>query len=393
VSAATDKPSPEDDRRFMRRALALAARARTHPNPRVGAVVVKDGVIVGEGWHKGFPTPAGSPHAETMAFADAGPRSVGATVYVTLEPCAHWHKSDGTPRTPCAHRCIEAGARRVVCAAEDPDARVAGRGFQMLRDAGIAVEVGVGADAAREQNRAYIRERTTGLPYITHKAAMTLDGKIATPNGDSRWVTGEAARAFVHRLRHRADAVLVGIGTVLSDDPRLTTRLPGRNGHDRNGHDPIRVILDSKLRTPPGANVARPGTVVLTTENAAETPAGTETVRILRECGVEVVPVAADAAGRVDVEAAARYAAGRGLFEILLESGGALAASFWVNRAIFFVAPKVIGGEKSPSPVGGSGLAGTMGDAVQLEKIRLRRMGADVALEAEVRANHVHGNH
>lgn len=388
MSVATDKTFTADDARFMRRALTLAARARPHPNPHVGAVVVRDGVIVGEGWHKGFINGVGTPHAEAMAFANTGPNAAGATIYVTLEPCAHWFRSDGAPRIPCAHRCIEAGVRRVVCAVEDPDNRVTGRGFQMLREAGIQVDIGLGADAAKEQNRAYLRERATGLPYITHKAAMTLDGKIAAPSKDSRWVTGEEARAYVHRLRHQADAVLVGIGTVLADNPQLTTRLPRGNGHD-----PVRVILDSRLRLPPTANVTRSGTVVLTTERAAET----EAARVLQDCGVEVVPLIEDAVGRVDPESAARHLAAAGYFEILLESGGSVAASFWerglINRAIFFVAPKVIGGEKSPSPVGGEGLAQTMGNAVQLGNIRARRLGVDIALEAEVKGNYVHGNH
>ena len=368
-----------EDRVLMRRALKLAAQSRTHPNPMVGAVVVREGRIVGEGWHKGYVDGIATPHAEAMAFAAAGEAANGATVYVTLEPCAHYFRSDGAPRIPCSARCITARVSRVVCAMEDPDARVAGRGFAMMREAGIEVVVGVEEAAARKLNHAYIRHRTTGLPYITHKAAMTLDGKLAAPGGDSKWVTGETSRAAVHRLRHHADALIVGIGTVLTDNPQLTTRL--RRG---NGRDPLRVVIDSRLRLPSAARLSRPGTLVLTTERADE-----EKSLSLASCGVEVVKVPADAEGRVAVRAAAEFLAERGLLSILLESGGSLAASFWearlISRALFFIAPKVIGGTESVTPIDGRGLAQIMGNAVQLEISRVRRLDGDVAIEAEVK--------
>jgi diaminohydroxyphosphoribosylaminopyrimidine deaminase / 5-amino-6-(5-phosphoribosylamino)uracil reductase len=368
-----------EDKEFMRRALRLAAQARTHPNPMVGAVVVREGQVLGEGWHKGYVDGIATPHAEAMAFAAAGEAARGATVYVTLEPCAHSFRSDGAPRIACAERCITAQVSRVVCPMEDPDTRVSGRGFAMMREAGIEVVVGVEEAAARKLNHAYIRHRTTGLPYITHKAAMTLDGKIAAPGGDSKWVTGEAARAEVHRLRNRSDALIVGIGTVLTDDPQLTTRLSRGNGND-----PVRVVIDSRLRLPATSHVARPGTLVLTTEQA-ESGEG----MALEACGVEVIKLPSDSEGRVDVRAVAEFLAERGLLSILLESGGSLAASFWearlISRALFFIAPKVIGGTESVTPVDGQGLAQIMGNAVQLEISRVRRLGADVAIEAEVK--------
>lgn len=368
-----------EDRAFMRRALQLAARARTHPNPMVGAVVVRDGQVVGEGWHNGYIDGIATPHAEAMAFENAGVAAKGATIYVTLEPCSHNVRSDGTPRVACAERCITAQASRVVCAMEDPDSRVSGRGFAMMREAGIEVEIGVEEVAARKLNHAYIRHRTTGLPYITHKAAMTLDGKVATPSGDSRWVTGEAARAEVHKLRHRADAIVVGIGTVLADDPQLTTRLARGNGQD-----PLRVIIDSRLRLPTTAKVARPGTLVLTTAQVGEQESAA-----LEAKGVEIVCLPSDSDGRVSVRDVAEFLAERGLLSILLESGGSLAASFWearlISRALFFIAPKMIGGTESVTPIDGKGLAQIMGDAVQLEIGRVRRLGADVAIEAEVK--------
>jgi diaminohydroxyphosphoribosylaminopyrimidine deaminase / 5-amino-6-(5-phosphoribosylamino)uracil reductase len=367
-----------DDAQFMRHALTLAARARTHPNPMVGAVVVKEGRIVGEGWHKGYVNGVSTDHAETVALAAAGEAARGATMYVTLEPCSHTAKSDGTPRTPCAERCIRSGVARLVAAMEDPDERVSGQGFAALRAAGIAVTVGVEEARARILNHAYIRHRTSGLPYITHKAAMTLDGKIAAVGGDAKWITGDAARAHVHRLRHRADALVTGIGTVLADDPQLTTRLA-----KGNGRDPLRVIIDSRLRLPAKANVARTGTLVIGAE-------GTDAARIaaVEATGAEVVTVPADTAGRVEVTAAARLLAERGLFSVLLESGGELAASFWkaglVNRALFFIAPKVVGGAAAASPIGGAGLSRCMADAVRVHNFSVRRFGSDIALEAEV---------
>jgi diaminohydroxyphosphoribosylaminopyrimidine deaminase / 5-amino-6-(5-phosphoribosylamino)uracil reductase len=378
TDAAPEYAVTSDDARFMRRALTLAARARTHPNPMVGAIVVRDGRIVGEGWHRGYINGISTDHAETMAFADAGDAAQGATVYVTLEPCAHRVRSDGTPRTPCAERCIRAGALRVVAAMQDPDERVSGQGFAMLRAAGIVVNVGVEEAKARALNRAYIRQRTTGLPYITHKAAMTLDGKIAAAGGDSQWITGEAARAHVHRLRHRVDAIVTGIGTVLADNPRMTTRLP-----HGNGHDPLRVIIDSNLRLPTTAAVARPGTLIFTTESADK-----EQIAALSATGAEIVAVPATAAGRVEVTIAAQVLAERGLYDILLESGGALASSFWnaglVNRALFFIAPKIIGGADAATPIDGAGISRRMAEAVRLKPFRVRRFGSDIALEAEV---------
>ena len=368
-------PSAEDAR-FMRRALLLAARGlHTHPNPKVGAVLVQKGRIIGEGWHQGV----GTPHAEADALHHAFASAKGATLYVTLEPCSHTLRRDGTPRIPCVARCIDAGIARVVCAMQDPDILVNGQGFAHLRAAGIEVIVGVEEARARALNPAFIRHRLTGLPYITHKAAMTLDGKIAAPGGDAKWITGEKAREYVHQIRSRADALLVGIGTALADDPQLTTRLPNR----RNVHNPLRVIIDSRLRLPETAKVAYPGTLILTTQNA-----DAERRRKLETLGVEIIELPADAAHRVDVIEAARTLANRGLLDVLLESGGTLAASFYqarlINRALFFIAPKIIGGANAPTPVDGDGIAPRMAEALQLGILKVRRLGMDIALEAEV---------
>lgn len=380
------------DEHFLRRALVLARRGdRTHPNPQVGALIVQEGRIVGEGFHRGV----GTPHAEAAAFAVAGKQARGATIYVTLEPCAHTVRTDGSPRTPCALRCLDAGVARVVCALTDPDPRVAGRGFERLRAGGVAVTVGICENAARQLLRAYIKHRTTGLPYVTHKAALTLDGKIAASSGDSKWVTSAPARRHVHRaLRARSDALVVGVGTILADDPELTTRLASGNGRDA-----MRVVIDSRLRTPPAARVVQAtrtsaaGTIIVAAEGADDSRRGA-----LEAAGAEVVllPVAAENT-RVDVRAAARLLAGRGLLAVLLESGGELAASFWqaglVDEVSFFVAPKIIGGRGSPTPVGGDGLSARMTNAIMLDKLTIRRFGPDIALAGKVDARYVYRNH
>lgn len=366
----------EDDERFMRRALKLAAKGkRTHPNPRVGAVVVTGGLIVGEGFHP----KKGEPHAETFAFADAGDAARGATLYVTLEPCSF----TGGGRTPCSRRCLAAGVSRVVVAMADPDERVRGSGIEQLRAAGVDVTVGVCENEARALNFAFIKHRTTGLPYVTHKAAMTLDGKIAAVSGDSRWVTGEAARAHVHRLRDRVDAIIAGIGTVEADDPSLTTRLPRGNVHD-----PLRVIIDSSLRISPQAKVARAGTLIATRQASLTIRPGE--AEEIRATGAEVVGFPDDPASkRVDVREVCRYLANeKGALDILLEGGGNLAATFWesqlIDKVLYFVAPKIIGGEGAKTPVEGAGLSPKMADAVKIEKLSVRRFGADIALEGVV---------
>ena len=376
--------SAPDDASHMRRALRLALRGRTHPNPRVGAVVVNDGRVVGEGFHPR----RGEPHAEAFAFADAGEAARGATLYVTLEPCSF----TGGGRTPCSRRCLDAGVARVVVAHVDPDPRVSGQGIAQLRERGVEVLVGVEEARARAMNAPYIKHRTTGLPYVTHKAAMTLDGKIATTTGDSKWVTGEAARARVHRLRDQADAILVGLGTARADDPALTTRLPAGNGHD-----PLRVILDSGLRLAPESAVVQvartsaAGTLVVGAEGADR-----ERRARLEAAGAEVALLPPDRNGRVDVTALARHLAERGALSVVLEGGGEVAGSFWeaglVDRVLFFIAPRIVGGRAAKTPVEGAGRA-AMADAIRIGRLRVRRFGPDVALEGEVEALHVHGHH
>ncbi len=372
-----------DDERFLRRALSLARRGKhTHPNPKVGAVIVQDGTVVGEGYH----VRPGLPHAEAGAFAAAGDAARGATLYVTLEPCAHTENPDGSPRTACADRCITAGVSRVVCAITDPDERVNGRGIERLRNAGIAVTVGVCEANARALNRPFIKHRETGLPFVLHKAAMTLDGKIATIAGSSRWITGSDSREYVHRyLRGAADAIVVGVGTVLSDDPALDVRLVAcGTAKTRNVHAPLRVVVDSGLRTPISAKVAAPGTILYTLETL-ETTARADA---LAATGAVIAFVPADDTGRVSVMSAMRDLAGRGALSVLLEAGGELAASFYAARLVdsvcVFVAPKIVGGRDAPTPIGGAGITGDMNAAIRTGTLTVRRFGVDIALSADI---------
>ena len=358
---------------WMRRALRLAAKGFTPPNPMVGCVLVRDGRVVGEGYH-GY---AGQPHAEAVALARAGESAVGASAYVTLEPCAHWGR---TP--PCADALIRARIKRVVAALEDNDPRVSGEGLERLRKAGVQVETGVLAPEARRLNEAFFHFHATGTPFVTLKSASTLDGKTATRTGDSRWVTGEPARLFAHMVRARTGAVLVGVGTLLSDNPRLTSRLsppPPRQ--------PLRIIVDSRLRTPPTSNAVRAARsdpnyaplLLATTEQADE---GREAA--LKSDGVEVVRLPAEKNGRVELAALMRDLARRRIISVLVDGGGEINAAFigagLAHKALFFVAPKVAGGKDAPTSVEGAGIA-AMADALTLTDISLRRLGADILIQ------------
>jgi diaminohydroxyphosphoribosylaminopyrimidine deaminase/5-amino-6-(5-phosphoribosylamino)uracil reductase len=331
---------------MMRAALALARRSlgRTWPNPAVGCVIVKDGKLVGRGRTRD----GGRPHAEVDALNQAGQAARGATVYVTLEPCSHFGKSP-----PCADALIKAGVATVASAMEDPNPQVNGRGHARLKEAGIAVEVGEGAAEATEINAGFLVRVREGRPLFHLKLATSLDGHIATATGESNWITGEAARADGHRLRATHDAVLVGIGTVAADDPDLTCRLPGLAGYS-----PIRIVLDSKARLAPSSKLvttARKTPVWLLCTRAA--PAAARVA--LHERGVEVIEVAAEPSGRVDTAAAARELGKRGLTRVLIEGGGAVAATFLkanlVDRLSLYHGGRTLGAD-SRSAVGPLGL-------------------------------------
>ncbi|GAB6876478.1 bifunctional diaminohydroxyphosphoribosylaminopyrimidine deaminase/5-amino-6-(5-phosphoribosylamino)uracil reductase RibD [Thermaerobacter litoralis] len=360
----------------MRRALELAARARgrTHPNPMVGAVVVQDGQIVGEGYHRR----AGEPHAEVEALQRAGPRAQGATLYVTLEPCCHHGR---TP--PCTQAILAAGVRRVVAAMEDPDPRVAGRGLRALAGAGLQVAWGLEEDRARRLNEAYLVHRLLGRPMVTLKYAMTLDGRIATARGDSRWITGPRARRWVHRLRDRVDAILVGVGTVLADDPALTVRLhPG-------GRDPLRIVLDSQARTPPAARVVQVARQSSAPTWVAVTPwAPRERVARLERAGVRVLRLPAGPDGRVSLPHLLDELARSGVLHLLVEGGATVHAAFFTarlaDRVIAWVAPKLIGGERAPGPIGGAGFE-RMAEAPVLQRVRWRQVDGDLVVDGYLR--------
>ncbi|MCP5369018.1 MAG: bifunctional diaminohydroxyphosphoribosylaminopyrimidine deaminase/5-amino-6-(5-phosphoribosylamino)uracil reductase RibD [Hyphomicrobiales bacterium] len=359
----------------MRAALALARRGlgRVWPNPAVGCVLVDPaGNVVGRGWTQ----PGGRPHAETEALARAGAAARGATAYVTLEPCDHHGQ---TP--PCSQALVAAGIARAVVALTDPDPRVDGGGLATLRGAGIAVLDGVEAAAAAEVNAGFLLRLAAGRPLFTLKSATTLDGRIATAGGDSKWITGPRARAAGHQLRAGHDAIMVGIGTALADDPDLTVRLPGLE--DRS---PVRVVVDSALRLPPGGRLAATAAAVPTW--VATTSGDGARRRALEERGVQVLDVAAGPDGRPDPAALAGVLGGRGLTRVLIEGGGRLAASFLgaglVDRVAWFRAGRIIGGD-GVSAVGPFGV-NALADAPAFERRSVRELGADI-LETLIRTS------
>jgi diaminohydroxyphosphoribosylaminopyrimidine deaminase/5-amino-6-(5-phosphoribosylamino)uracil reductase len=356
---------------WMRRALELASRGRgaVEPNPLVAAVLVREGEVVGEGWHQRF----GGPHAEVEALRGAGNGARGATLYVTLEPCCHYGKT-----APCTRALIEAGVARVVAACRDPFPPVSANGLPELRAAGIAVEAGLLRREAQELNAPYFKHRATGRPFVTAKWAITLDGKVATRRGDSRWVSSAQARERVQQLRAVSDAVLVGIGTVLADDPLLTCRLPSARALTR-------IVLDGSAQLPLGSRLV---------ESAAQSPvlvaatadAPAERVSALRARGVEVLLLPA-AEERVSLEALLDELGRRGMTNLLVEGGPMVFAGFFVRRlvdaVVVYLAPKLIGGEGAPGALGGEGAA-TMAEAVGLDLRGWERVGEDLELRATV---------
>ncbi len=355
---------------FMRLALSLARKGRgmAHPNPLVGAVVVRDGRVVGRGFHRG----PGTDHAEVAALRKAGEAARGATLFVTLEPCNHHGR---TP--PCTEAIRKAQLKRVVIARRDPNPRVSGGGVENLKEAGIEVEEGLLEEHARELNRGWEKFISTGLPFVTLKVGMAADGRIATRTGKSRWITGERSRRRVHEMRRASDAVLTGVGTVIADDPELTVREVPLRG----AKQPMRVVLDSRLRIPPRAALTAggPPTLILTTTDHDRRKA-----ELLRGQGVRVEEVTSRS-GRVCVESALRRLAEIGIVDVLVEAGTTLNSSLieagLVDRLCLFVAPKVIGGDRAPCWVAGEGVD-EIADSYEFEWDSAEKVGVDLLLTA-----------
>jgi len=363
---------------YMKLALRLAAKAagRVSPNPMVGAVVVKDGQIVGRGYHRAY----GQPHAEVEAMHRAGDQAQGADLYVTLEPCNHQGR---TP--PCTQAVLKAGIRRVVVATLDPNPRVNGGGAEFLQSKGLQVEAGLLAEEARRLNEAWFKWVETGLPFVIAKAACSLDGKIATAGGESQWLTGEKARAFGHQLRHQVDAILVGVGTALADDPQLTTRLPQRtteNGKRKteNGpRDPIRIVLDSRLRLPLSAKMLRLDSPAPTWV-ACTDAAPKEKIKAIKDLGADVLVMPAES-GRVALKPLLQELGRRQVQSLLVEGGAETLGSFFDQRVVdkfyFFYAPKILGGKTAPGMLAGAGVQ-RLGEALEAKEMKVRKLGVDL---------------
>jgi len=357
-----------DDVFFMKRALRLARKAEGHtsPNPLVGAIIVKDDTIIAEGYHK----KAGLPHAEAEAIQKATKSLEGSTLYVTLEPCCHTDKR--TP--PCTSAIISSKIKRVVVAMIDPNPKVSGKGIKILQEAGITTNVGVLEEPARRLNEFYIKFIRTRVPFVILKTAMTLDGKIATPEGESKWITSEKSRDLVHRYRGRVDALLSAIGTVQADNPRFTTRIRGKK-------DPVRIIIDPDMTIPDGYHVldVPPRTILVTKSKKKR-------IEDLVRKGLEIIPYEKE----LDMKALMDELGSRNITSVLIEGGSSLAAyalhADIVDKILYFIAPKIIGGKDSYPAVGGRTFR-AMKDALIIRNVTVRKVGDDILVEGYLSDN------
>ena len=359
-----------DERYFMNRALTLAARAKgmTSPNPMVGAVMVRNGRVIAEDYHRR----PGTPHAEPLAITKAGDKAKSSVLYVNLEPCCHTDKR--TP--PCTAEIIRAGIKRVVLAMKDPNPKVSGKGIKELREAGIEVISGVLEEKARRLNEWYIKYITTKRPFVILKVAMTLDGKIATKHGQSKWITGEKSRRLVHRLRNGVDAVMTAIGTVKADDPTLTSRI-------RGGRSPKRVIIDPGLEIRPGSKVlATPPETILVARQFDPTgnPLINEKINNLLNTGISIILFKEE----LNLSWLMERLGERGIASLMIEGGASLNSHALedgiVDKVMFFIAPRILGGRESFPAVGGASHP-TLEDAYKLRDITVRRTGEDLLVE------------
>ena len=359
------------DEKYMRLAMQLAGNAigRTSPNPLVGAVIVKDNRVVGCGWHR----KAGTPHAEVHALNQAGELAQGADVYVTLEPCAHYGK---TP--PCAKALVEAKVKNVYGGLLDVNPKVAGKGFKILEDAGIHVEYGFLQAELRKQNEVFFKWIEHKKPFIVLKAAMTLDGKIATATGQSKWITNETSRAYGYKLRDIYDGIMVGINTVIEDNPMLTARVDG-------GKNPIRIVVDSSLKIDINANVVQDKsakTIIATTDKADK-----DKILKLQAQDVDVIVVDKDKNDKVDIEKLLDILGQQNICSILVEGGATLSGSFvakkLVDKVYFFIAPKIVGGKEAKTPVAGTGIL-NLQEALALKDIQIEKLEEDILIIGRV---------
>lgn len=359
------------DEKYMKLAMQLAGNAigRTSPNPLVGAVIVKDNRVVGCGWHR----KAGTPHAEVHALNQAGELAQGADVYVTLEPCAHYGK---TP--PCAKALVEAKVKNVYGGLLDVNPKVAGKGFKILEDAGIHVEYGFLQDELRKQNEVFFKWIEHKKPFVVLKAAMTLDGKIATATGQSKWITNETSRAYGYKLRDIYDGIMVGINTVIEDNPMLTARVDG-------GKNPIRIVVDSSLKIDINANVVQDKsakTIVATTDKADK-----DKILKLQAQDVDVIVVDKDKNDKVDIEKLLDILGQQNICSILVEGGATLSGSFvakkLVDKVYFFIAPKIVGGKEAKTPVAGTGIL-NLQEALALKDIQVEKLDEDILIIGRV---------
>src|SRR4030042_3925078 len=367
-----------NDELYMKRALDLAARSlnQTSPNPRVGAVMVKGGNIISEDFHR----QPGPPHAEALVIAKAGEKSKGSLLYVNLEPCCHTEKR--TP--PCTRAIIRAGIREVVIGMMDPNPKVSGKGIVELQKAGVKVRSGILEEKAKKLNEAYIKYITTGTPFVILKIAMTLDGKIATPEGQSKWITSDKARHVVHQLRRSVDAILTAIGTVKADDPELTARI-------RGGKSPQRIIIDPNLEIPLDAKVLQlpPQTVLIARKSVVSSQQSVvaEKKKALSDKGIHIIEYDGD---KVHLQWLMKKLGEKEITSLLIEGGSSLNAyaleSGIVDKAMFFMAPKIIGGSKSFPAVGGRTFR-RLEEAHLLRDVRVKRVGEDILIEGYIRKN------
>ncbi|NLB51597.1 MAG: bifunctional diaminohydroxyphosphoribosylaminopyrimidine deaminase/5-amino-6-(5-phosphoribosylamino)uracil reductase RibD [Syntrophomonadaceae bacterium] len=364
----------DKDSTYMQMALELARKGlgRTSPNPAVGAVIVKNGKVVGQGYHK----KAGTAHAEVLALEEAGPDARGATIYVTLEPCSHYGK---TP--PCALALVKAGIKRAVIACKDTNPKVDGGGIEILQDNGVEIVTGILEKEALRLNEFFFKYIEHKIPFITLKTAMTLDGKIAAYSGDSRWISGDKSRYFVHTLRNQYDAVMAGIGTVLTDNPRLNTRLL-----EEDKRDAVRIIVDGNLDIPLNNQIVQTAkeqtTIILTSTVKNQCKA-----ERLENMGIRIIELGGTPEA-VPIEKALPILGEMGILSILVEGGANINAYMLENKLVdkvyWFIAPKLIGGKSAPTPVAGNGIT-LMKDAVLLDEIEYKQIEKDILITGYTR--------